>query len=321
MAMVGEERHVIDPVVAARAVRKIDWCPIPAMTVGCSAALFGMTTDLHLSVAVAASPDDDPTVDTSWATSIFYGSGRGGCWAPSRVPLWGGGGGLVCMLTAAAAATSHRGQRFALGFVERALCPPLRSRPGGSRPTGLWTGALNYGFFAQVRTRAGATTLRPWQQTGVRCPRFKGAQLRDVKTWLLAAMMASAYTVNGARWSALDSVLFQFPLGGLCLVVVLLTGWLGSRYPGYPHRHAGRNIIGPQLIRSQTKVYHYPELWLGLIICYCITIVSAVALFFVLRHENQRKQAAVVVEDETERARLAFQDLFDKENPYFRYAM
>ncbi|KAI0599765.1 hypothetical protein F4775DRAFT_591224 [Biscogniauxia sp. FL1348] len=26
------------------------------------------------------------------------------------------------------------------------------------------------------------------------------------------------------------------------------------------------NIVGPQLIRSQTKVYHYPELWLGLII-------------------------------------------------------
>lgn len=26
------------------------------------------------------------------------------------------------------------------------------------------------------------------------------------------------------------------------------------------------NIIGPQLIRSQTKSQHYPELWTGLII-------------------------------------------------------
>ncbi len=35
MAMVGEQRHAIDPAVAARAVRKIDWFLIPAMIVGC----------------------------------------------------------------------------------------------------------------------------------------------------------------------------------------------------------------------------------------------------------------------------------------------
>jgi len=28
------------------------------------------------------------------------------------------------------------------------------------------------------------------------------------------------------------------------------------------------NIVGPQLIRSQTKSQHYPELWTGLIIWY-----------------------------------------------------
>lgn len=33
--MVGEERHAIDPIVAARAVRKIDWFLIPVMTIGC----------------------------------------------------------------------------------------------------------------------------------------------------------------------------------------------------------------------------------------------------------------------------------------------
>lgn len=26
------------------------------------------------------------------------------------------------------------------------------------------------------------------------------------------------------------------------------------------------NIVGPQLVKSQTKAKHYPELWLGLII-------------------------------------------------------
>lgn len=34
--MVGEQGHQIDPAVAARAVRKMDWFFIPAMTVGVS---------------------------------------------------------------------------------------------------------------------------------------------------------------------------------------------------------------------------------------------------------------------------------------------
>lgn len=34
--MVGEKSHTIDPAVAARAVRKIDWFLIPAMTIGVS---------------------------------------------------------------------------------------------------------------------------------------------------------------------------------------------------------------------------------------------------------------------------------------------
>ncbi|KAI1495750.1 major facilitator superfamily transporter [Biscogniauxia marginata] len=488
IAMVGEERHVVNPVVVARAVRKMDWFLIPVMTVGYglvyydkailgSAVLFGMTTDLQLSVVVAPDGPNGPSaVDTSrlsWATSIFYFGMLAGLYPMSYlqqrfgtgrvlgpvVCLWA----LVCMLTAAV--TSHQGlyaQRFALGFVESAVPTGFMCIVSGFytqreqalrqswwfSATGLWTvagGGLNYGF-AQVR----GGRLRPWQyiyllagaltfafgllcfalpsspvsawfltaderfaaverlrhgQTGVRCPRFKGGQLReallDVKIWLIAVMMASAYTVNGAvsgfgplivstfGWSTLDSILFQFPLGGLCLIAILLTGWLGSRYQdirilmlvvcclpviagcaliwkcdwtyraaapvvGYSitgtfgavvslvitlgmSNVAGHtkksftsatifvaycvgNIIGPQLIKSQTKVYHYPELWLGLIICYCITIVASVALLFVLRYENHKKEAAVV-EDEAERAKLAFQDLSDKENLYFRYVM
>ena len=42
IAIVGEEQHTIDPVVVARAVRKIDIFLIPAMIVGC-------TFYLHLS--------------------------------------------------------------------------------------------------------------------------------------------------------------------------------------------------------------------------------------------------------------------------------
>lgn len=36
IAIVGEEQHVIDPIVAARAVRKIDMFLIPAMIIGCT---------------------------------------------------------------------------------------------------------------------------------------------------------------------------------------------------------------------------------------------------------------------------------------------
>lgn len=157
------------------------------------------------------------------------------------------------------------------------------------------------------------------------------------------------YTTNGAvsgfgplivktfGWSVLDSILFQFPMGGICLIIILVTGFLGSKYRnirlimlvltclpviagfaiiwksewytqapapviGYSiigffggtvslcitvgmSNVAGHtkksfmaatifvaycvgNIVGPQMIQSQTKDQHYPELWTGLIIRY-----------------------------------------------------
>jgi len=141
--------------------------------------------------------------------------------------------------------------------------------------------------------------------------------------------------VSTFGWSTLDSILFQFPLGGICVIAILVTGYLGARFPdiriimliacclpviagcamiwksdwtyhaaapvvGYSiigcfggvvsliitigmSNVAGHtkksfmaatifvaycvgNIVGPQLIRSQTKAAHYPELWTGLII-------------------------------------------------------
>lgn len=241
-------------------------------------------------------------------------------------------------------------------------------------------------------------------QTGVRCEKFKVSQLReallDIKTLLIFLMMASAYTVNGAvsgfgplivstfGWSTLHSILFQFPLGALCLITILLTGFLSSRFRNiriflliicclpviagcaiiwrskWTHRAAAPvigysitgtfgavvsliitlgmsnvaghtkksfmaatifvaycvgNIVGPQLIKSQTKARHYPMLWLGLIICYCITILSSVCLYFVLRRENARRDAMVL--DEGEGEKVAFRDLTDGENLWFRYVL
>ena len=50
-----------------------------------------------------------------------------------------------------------------------------------------------------------------------------------------------------------------------------------------------------------------------------ICIVCSCALYVVLYRANKRKDQHP--EDEAERAKLAFQDLTDKENPYFRYAL
>lgn len=52
---------------------------------------------------------------------------------------------------------------------------------------------------------------------------------------------------------------------------------------------------------------------------YIICILAATALYFILRAENKRRET--VPGDETERAKLGFMDLTDKENPYFRYVL
>ncbi|KAF2843565.1 allantoate transport protein [Patellaria atrata CBS 101060] len=190
-------------------------------------------------------------------------------------------------------------------------------------------------------------------QTGVRCQKIKLSQVieafTDIKLWLVALLMASAYTVNGAvsgfgplivstfGYSTLDSILFQFPLGAICFIFILLSGLISSKVPHtrliqlivyclpviagcaiiwrstWSHRpvapvvgysiigffapvvsltisvgmanvagatkkstmaaaifvaYCVGNIVGPQLIKSQTRSRHYPELWLGLIIWY-----------------------------------------------------
>jgi len=46
---------------------------------------------------------------------------------------------------------------------------------------------------------------------------------------------------------------------------------------------------------------------------------ASVALYFVLSSANKKKES--VEGNESERAKMAFQDLTDKENPYFRYVL
>ncbi|KAJ2902300.1 hypothetical protein MKZ38_000766 [Zalerion maritima] len=279
-----------------------------------------------------------------------------------------------------------------LTFVFGLICFAV---PNG--PTSAW-------FLTKDERLAAAERLRKGQ-TGTRCSVLKKYQiveaLCDVKTWLVFIIMASIYTVNGAvtgfgplivktfGWSVLESILWQFPLGGIGLVAVLGSGWLGSRFQDirlvmlvisclpiiagfimiwksewYHHApvpvagysligffaasvglcvtvgmsnvaghtkksfvaatifvaYATGNIIGPLMVKSQTKEEHYPELWTGLTVCYCITISASITLYFVLRRANKTKYAAGEG-DEDEREKLAFQDLTDMENPYFRYSL
>ncbi|KAK4158366.1 major facilitator superfamily domain-containing protein [Chaetomidium leptoderma] len=260
-------------------------------------------------------------------------------------------------------------------------------------------------WFLTEEERFAAVERLRYSQTGVRCTKIKMGQVKesllDVKTYLIFVMMASAYTMNGAvsgfgplivstfGWDTLHSIVFQFPLGALCFIVILVTGYLGSKVPNirlimliltclpviagcaiiwkseWTYRAAAPvvgysitgffggtvsliitvgmsnvaghtkksfmaatifaayclgNIVGPQLVKSQTRPEHYPELWLGLIICYIICIGASATLYVVMVAANKKK-AAAAPDDEAERAKLAFQDLTDMENPYFRYVL
>ncbi|OJJ61719.1 hypothetical protein ASPSYDRAFT_40250 [Aspergillus sydowii CBS 593.65] len=260
---------------------------------------------------------------------------------------------------------------------------------------------LNAWFLTPEERLLAVERLRA-SQTGVKHKQLKTGQLKeailDIRIYLVALTMAAAYTVNGAvsgfgplivstfGYSSLESILFQFPLGGISAFGIIGTGWLCSRYrnirvislilcclpviagfvmiwkstwgykPATPvagysligffgpvvgitislgaSNVAGEtkksfmaaavfvaycvgNIVGPQMIHSQQKGDHYPDLWTGLIICYCITILCASVLSVLWFRENRRRAGLGL--NESDRDRLAFKDLTDKENLHFRY--
>ncbi|KAM7193069.1 Major facilitator superfamily domain containing protein [Naviculisporaceae sp. PSN 640] len=264
-------------------------------------------------------------------------------------------------------------------------------------------------WFLSKEERFAAVERLRRNQGGVRCTKIKLSQvkesvLRDPKTYLVFVIITAAYTINGAitgfgplivstfNYTPLEAILLQFPLGALGVIVMLVTGYLGTRYQnirlimvviccvpviagcvmiwksewtyhaatpvvGYTitgfwtavvtltistgmSNVAGHtkksfmsatifvaycvgNIVGPLMVRSQSRGQHYPELWLGLVICFIICIVAAVLLYIVLVKANHQKERALSVSgvDEAERAKLAFQDLTDMENPYFTYVL
>ncbi|KAK5630246.1 hypothetical protein RRF57_005961 [Xylaria bambusicola] len=472
--IMGTEARPLSPDMERRVLRKIDTFLMPAMVIGTgrsathshailgSAALFGMTSDLHLSVVDPVTGKTD-TSRLSWATSIFYFGQLVGSYPMTyllqrfnmryvlgpAVMVWA----VICAATAGV--TTWQGllvQRFFLGFTESIVPTSFMTivsgyytqREQSLRQTWWFSGtgwftiigsALNYAF-AQISSSA----LRPWQYiyvlagaltfvfglwcfclpnspldawflspeeriTGVRNQRIKMGQIReaacDGKVWLVALVMGSAYTVNGAvsgfgplivstfGYSPLQSILFQFPLGAICALGIPFTGYICMRIPnvriitliscclpviagyviiwksswghhpiapvaGYSiigffgpvvgltvslgaANVAGEtkksfmaaavfvaycvgNIVGPQLVRSETKGEHYPGLWTGLIVLYLRH--HDPRRFHAVHHlvwENKRREQLGL--DKREGERIAFKDLTDKENPYFRYVL
>ncbi|KAJ3561400.1 hypothetical protein NPX13_g8963 [Xylaria arbuscula] len=458
--IMGAEARPINPEMERRVLRKIDTFLMPAMVIGYglvyydkailgSAALFGMTKDLHLSVVDPVTGKTD-TSRLSWATSIFYFGQLVGSYPMTyllqrfntrfvlgpAVMIWA----IICAATAGVSTWQGLlAQRFFLGFTESIVPTSFMTIVSGYytqseqslRQTWWFSGtgwftiigsALNYGF-AQIDSG----DLRPWQYIyllagaltfvfGIWCfwlpnspldawflspeERIIREALLDVKVWLVALIMGSAYTVNGAvsgfgplivstfGYSPLESILFQFPLGAICAIGIPLTGYICMRYrnlriltlilcclpviagyviiwksswgvrPAAPvagysiigffgpvvgltvslgaANVAGEtkksfmaaavfvaycvgNIVGPQLVKSETKGEHYPGLWTGLIVFYVITILAASTLYILLRRENKRRENLGL--DEREGERVAFKDLTDKENSYFRYVL
>ncbi|KIV90329.1 hypothetical protein PV10_07642 [Exophiala mesophila] len=78
------------------------------------------------------------------------------------------------------------------------------------------------------------------------------------------------------------------------------------------------NIVGPQWVRSEQIADHYPRLWQGVIGCYVLVVVLAATLYVMLARENRARDKMNL--DEKEAERVAFDDLTDKQNKYFRYA-
>ena len=81
------------------------------------------------------------------------------------------------------------------------------------------------------------------------------------------------------------------------------------------------NIVGPLMVRSQSLGRHYPELWMGIIICYCLVVVLALVLGWMLRRENRRREGELARGglDAKEAEKVAFEDLTDGQNIHFRY--
>ncbi|GMF81290.1 unnamed protein product [Aspergillus oryzae] len=370
LAVVSDEAQEIDPAVEKRVLRKIDLFFMPAMLIG---FVESVVPTGFMTIVSSYYTQKEQAMRQAW---WFSGTG----WFTII------GGALDYAFGQISSRALKRWQYIyifagALTFLFGLWCCIMPNSP-----VSAWFLTPEERVVAVERLRKG--------QTGVRCQKIKWDHIKE------SFLDLKLYTINGAisgfgplivstfGFNTLDSILFQFPVGGVCVIFIPLCGYISSRIPntripmlvacclpviagcviiwksewgyqpaapvvGYAltgffgpvvsliitlgaSNVAGAtkktimaatvfvaytvgNIIGPQLVNSKTVGQHYPELWTGMVICYCITIAAAVALYLVLWRENRRRDQMDL--DESQRDKLAFHDLTDKQNPFFRYVL
>ncbi|GMF91390.1 unnamed protein product [Aspergillus oryzae] len=370
LAVVSDEAQEIDPAVEKRVLRKIDLFFMPAMLIG---FVESVVPTGFMTIVSSYYTQKEQAMRQAW---WFSGTG----WFTII------GGALNYAFGQISSRALKRWQYIyifagALTFLFGLWCCIMPNSP-----VSAWFLTPEERVVAVERLRKG--------QTGVRCQKIKWDHIKE------SFLDLKLYTINGAisgfgplivstfGFNTLDSILFQFPVGGVCVIFIPLCGYISSRIPntripmlvacclpviagcviiwksewgyqpaapvvGYAltgffgpvvsliitlgaSNVAGAtkktimaatvfvaytvgNIIGPQLVNSKTVGQHYPELWTGMVICYCITIAAAVALYLVLWRENRRRDQMDL--DESQRDKLAFHDLTDKQNPFFRYVL
>jgi hypothetical protein len=84
------------------------------------------------------------------------------------------------------------------------------------------------------------------------------------------------------------------------------------------------NIIGPFAFKS-SEAPTYPSGIVAIMVAYCVEIVVLIGFALHLAACNKRKAAGLIESgminaSEDEKALMAFKDLTDMENPFFKYA-
>ena len=82
--------------------------------------------------------------------------------------------------------------------------------------------------------------------------------------------------------------------------------------------YCASNGIAPLTVLTQEKADHYPTCFKIILSALSLTFVLLVWFRFYLLAQNQKRDAIELV-DESRAMAIAFFDLTDGENPYFRY--
>ncbi|KAF8610077.1 MFS general substrate transporter [Ceratobasidium sp. AG-I] len=73
------------------------------------------------------------------------------------------------------------------------------------------------------------------------------------------------------------------------------------------------NIVAPYLIDTRTRAQHYPKAWISIIVVMVFSSIASLVLRAMYIMENRRRDREAGMDG------VAWSDLTDKQNPYFRY--